>query len=111
MAQHVLRHWEDVFSAVRPMRRAGGRRLYRVQDIDLLRGIKRLLHEEGYTTRGVQKILKSDGAEHVSGIGRGDIAPSSAGTTGGEASDAVAALEALLSDIQKLRATLTQARV
>lgn len=109
VAQHVLRHWEDVFSQVRPMRRAGGRRLYRVQDIDLLRGIKRLLHDEGYTTRGVSKILKSDGIDHVSAIGRGEIAPSSAGTSGNEASDAITSLEALLDDVGRLRTALLAA--
>ena len=106
VAQHVLRHWEDVFSQVRPMRRAGGRRLYRVQDIDLLRGIKRLLHEEGYTTKGVQKILRSDGVDHVVGIGRGEIAPSSAGTSGEEGEAAIDALEALLADVQRLKGLL-----
>lgn len=109
VAQHVLRHWEDVFSQVRPMRRAGGRRLYRVQDIELLRGIKRLLHEEGYTTRGVSKILRSDGIDHVAAIGRGEIAPSSAGTSGNEASAAVAALEGLLDDVKRLRNELQAA--
>lgn len=106
MAQHVLRHWEDVFSPVRPMRRAGGRRLYRVQDIELLRGIKRLLHEEGYTTKGVQKILKSDGADHVAAIGRGDVAPSSAGTTGNEAQEALDAMQSLIDDVRLLKPIL-----
>ncbi|NNU16789.1 MerR family transcriptional regulator [Parvularcula sp. ZS-1/3] len=103
VAQHVLRHWEDVFSPVRPMRRAGGRRLYRVQDIELLRGIKRLLHDEGYTTKGVQKILKSDGADHVSAIGRGDVAPSSAGTKGDEATALLNEFQLLLKDIGSLK--------
>jgi len=106
VAQHVLRHWEEVFSPVRPMRRAGGRRLYRAQDIDLLRGIRRLLHDEGYTTKGVQKILKADGVDHVIAIGRGDVAPSSAGTSGNEASEAIAALEAVIADVRSLKALL-----
>lgn len=106
VAQHVLRHWEDVYSAVRPMRRAGGRRLYRSHDIDLLSGIKRLLHDEGYTTKGVQKILKADGIEHVVAIGRGEIAPSSAGTTGDETGQAIEALLALLADVRALKADL-----
>lgn len=103
VAQHVLRHWEEVFAPVRPMRRAGGRRLYRVQDIDLLRGIKRLLHEEGYTTKGVQRILKSDGVDHVSGIGRGDIAPSSAGSPSVTSADLLEELESILSDVRSLK--------
>ncbi|MEM1409703.1 MAG: MerR family transcriptional regulator [Pseudomonadota bacterium] len=101
--QHVLRHWEEVFSQVRPMRRAGGRRLYRSQDLDLLRGIKRLLHEERYTTKGVQKILKADGIDHVIAIGRGELAPSSAGTAGTEANHAVDALQGVIKDAQQLK--------
>lgn len=108
VAQHVLRHWEDVFSQVRPMRRAGGRRLYRVHDIHLLRGIKRLLHSEGYTTKGVQKILKSDGVEHVAAIGRGDVAPTSAGTAGTDASALLGELQGLVDDIARLRESLAR---
>ncbi len=106
VAQHVLRHWEEVFSAVRPMRRAGGRRLYRAQDIDLLRGIKRLLHEERYTTKGVQKILRQDGADHVVAIGRGDIAPSSAGAPNDAAAMLMAELGGIKKDAAGLKARL-----
>ncbi len=108
VAQHVLRHWEDVFSPVRPMRRAGGRRLYRLQDIELLRGIMRLLHEEGYTTKGVQKILKSDGAEHVSAIGRGEVAPSSAGTADVTSAELLEELEDLRAEVKALKAALAK---
>ncbi|MEM9170183.1 MAG: MerR family transcriptional regulator [Pseudomonadota bacterium] len=68
--QHVLRHWEEVFGQIRPMRRAGGRRYYRPVDLDLLRGVRVLLYDERYTTKGVQKILKSQGAKFVAEIGR-----------------------------------------
>ena len=68
--QHVLRHWEEVFGQVRPMRRAGGRRYYRPLDIDLLRGIRVLLYDQRYTTKGVQKIFKENGVKYVSEIGR-----------------------------------------
>ncbi len=68
--QHVLRHWEEVFGQVRPMRRAGGRRYYRPLDLDLLRGIRVLLYEQRYTTKGVQKIFKDEGIKYVSEIGR-----------------------------------------
>lgn len=67
--QHVLRHWEDVFGQIRPMRRAGGRRYYRPVDIDLLRGVRILLYDERYTTKGVQKIFKENGAKYISNIG------------------------------------------
>ncbi len=68
--QHVLRHWEDVFGQIRPMRRAGGRRYYRPVDLDLLRGVRALLYDKRYTTRGVQQIFKEHGAKYVSAIGR-----------------------------------------
>ena len=73
--QHVLRFWETRFAQVKPMKRAGGRRYYRPSDVDLLKGIRKLLYSEGYTIRGVQKILKEDGAAAVGGIGRGEVAP------------------------------------
>lgn len=57
--QHVLRFWETKFTMVKPLKRAGGRRYYRPQDIELLRHIQRLLRDEGYTIKGVQKVLKS----------------------------------------------------
>lgn len=68
--QHVLRHWEEVFGQVRPMRRAGGRRYYRPLDIDLLMGIRVLLYDQRYTTKGVQKIFKDEGVKYVSELGR-----------------------------------------
>jgi DNA-binding transcriptional MerR regulator len=71
--QHVLRFWETRFPQIKPMKRAGGRRYYRPADVDLLKGICSLLYKEGYTIRGVQKILKDDGPSHVSGIGRGQV--------------------------------------
>jgi DNA-binding transcriptional MerR regulator len=73
--QHVLRFWETRFTQIKPMKRAGGRRYYRPADVDLLKGIRSLLYKEGYTIRGVQKILKEDGVSYVGGIGRGEILP------------------------------------
>lgn len=69
--QHVLRFWESRFAQVRPVKRAGGRRYYRPEDIDLLKGIRALLHGEGFTIKGVQKVLKERGARHVAEVGRG----------------------------------------
>src|SRR5919204_1780943 len=63
--KHVLRFWEVKFPQVRPMKRGGGRRYYRPEDLDLLRGIRYLLHVQGYTIRGVQQILRSQGVERV----------------------------------------------
>jgi DNA-binding transcriptional MerR regulator len=73
--QHVLRFWETRFSQIRPMKRGGGRRYYRPNDIDLLKGIRQLLYGQGYTIRGVQRILKESGTAHVVAIGRGEIKP------------------------------------
>jgi len=63
--QHVLRFWETKFSQVRPLKRGGGRRYYRPEDIELLRRIRNLLHGEGYTIKGVQKLLKEGGVNAV----------------------------------------------
>ena len=63
--KHVLRFWEARFPQVRPMKRGGGRRYYRPEDMDLLRGIRHLLHAEGYTIKGVQKILREQGIDYV----------------------------------------------
>jgi DNA-binding transcriptional MerR regulator len=73
LPQHVLRFWETRFTQIRPMKRGGGRRYYRPDDIDLLRGIRQLLYGEGYTIKGVQRILKEHGARFVVGAGRGEM--------------------------------------
>ena len=63
--QHVLRFWETKFSFIRPMKRAGGRRFYRPQDLAMLRGVRALLHEEGYTIKGVQRLHKEQGMKRI----------------------------------------------
>jgi DNA-binding transcriptional MerR regulator len=68
--QHVLRFWESRFTQIRPMKRGGGRRFYRPEDVDLLRGVRHLLYGEGYTIRGVQRILREQGAAFVQAIWR-----------------------------------------
>ncbi|HBK91491.1 MAG TPA: MerR family transcriptional regulator, partial [Parvularcula sp.] len=68
--QHVLRHWEDSFGQIRPMRRAGGRRYYRPVDLDVLRGVRALLYDARYSTRGVQKIFRDHGVKYVAELGR-----------------------------------------
>jgi DNA-binding transcriptional MerR regulator len=65
---HVLRFWESRFAQVKPVKRAGGRRYYRPSDMALLGGIKKLLHEDGMTIRGVQKILRTEGVRHVAAL-------------------------------------------
>ena len=66
--KHVLRFWEARFPQIRPMKRGGGRRYYRPEDLALLRGICHLLHAEGYTIKGVQKILREQGIDQVKRI-------------------------------------------
>jgi DNA-binding transcriptional MerR regulator len=63
--KHVLRFWEGKFAQLRPMKRGGGRRYYRPEDVDLLRGIRQLLYSDGYTIKGVQKILREQGVRFV----------------------------------------------
>lgn len=82
--QHVLRFWETRFSQIKPMKRSGGRRYYRPDDVDLLKGIRRLLYSEGYTIRGVQRILKEHGIKSVQGL-----ADSSAAVSFGAIEDAI----------------------
>src|SRR6201996_3877674 len=68
LPQHVLRFWESRFPQIKPMKRGGGRRYYRPEDVDLLRGIRHLLYGEGYTIRGVQRILKDEGVKFVQAV-------------------------------------------
>ena len=66
---HVLRFWETRFTQVKPVKRGGGRRYYRPEDVRLLRGIRGLLYDDGMTIKGVQKILRERGIRHVIGLG------------------------------------------
>jgi|HubBroStandDraft_6_1064221.scaffolds.fasta_scaffold361935_2 DNA-binding transcriptional MerR regulator len=72
--QHVLRFWESRFAQIKPMKRGGGRRYYRPDDIDLLRGVRHLLYGEGYTIRGVQRILRDEGVAFVQNVWRAGAA-------------------------------------
>lgn len=72
---HVLRFWESRFTQVKPVKRAGGRRYYRPADLALLGGIKRLLHDDGMTIRGVQKVLRERGIRHVAALSEIGFAP------------------------------------
>ncbi len=82
LPQHVLRFWESRFAQIKPLKRGGGRRYYRPEDIELLRAIRRLLYGEGYTIKGVQKILKEQGVRGVAstyGAPGGAFVPPAAG--------------------------------
>jgi DNA-binding transcriptional MerR regulator len=100
--QHVLRFWETRFSQIKPMKRSGGRRYYRPDDVDLLRGIRRLLYGEGYTIRGVQRILKEHGIKSVQ-----SLADSSAAVSFGAIEEAIG--QSLLEDDDESAPT-TEAR-
>jgi DNA-binding transcriptional MerR regulator len=78
LPQHVLRFWETRFREIKPLKRGGGRRYYRPDDVDLLRGIKHLLYDEGYTIRGLQRILKEQGNRFVVAVGKGEISADAA---------------------------------
>jgi DNA-binding transcriptional MerR regulator len=74
LPQHVLRFWETRFSQIKPMKRGGGRRYYRPQDVELIKGIRHMLYDQGYTIKGVQKLLRENGNQFVVAIGNGDLA-------------------------------------
>ena len=76
LPQHVLRFWETRFTQIKSLKRGGGRRYYRPDDVQLLKGIRHLLYDQGFTIKGVQRILKEQGARHVVSIGEtGAILP------------------------------------
>ena len=108
VAQHVLRFWESKFPQVKPLKRGGGRRYYRPEDVDLLRQIRSLLYDEGYTIKGVQKLLRSrrgrdegDGASEEVPVGE-DVAPDGL-------DDREARLRSLRADLAALRDRLRAA--
>jgi DNA-binding transcriptional MerR regulator len=91
--QHVLRFWETKFAQIRPLKRGGGRRYYRPEDVDMLRHIRDLLYTEGYTLKGVQRLLREGGARPAE-----EAAPGS-GLTAGQRAE----LRALRDELTELR--------
>lgn len=73
LPQHVLRFWETRFTQIKPMKRGGGRRYYRPADVDLIKGIKYLLYDRGFTIKGVQRLLKTHGIQYGVAVGVGDF--------------------------------------
>jgi DNA-binding transcriptional MerR regulator len=98
--QHVLRFWETKFAFIRPMKRAGGRRFYRPHDIAVLHGVRRLLHDEGYTIKGVQRLHREHGVDRLVAAGQGEAPPAEA------ADGARERMAALLSDLERAKARL-----
>jgi DNA-binding transcriptional MerR regulator len=103
--QHVLRFWETKFSFIKPMKRAGGRRFYRPSDIAVLRGVRRLLHDEGYTIKGVQKLHREHGVKWFSASGDSAPAQPHAQTPAATTGDPGALLQALR-DLEAAKARL-----
>lgn len=98
--QHVLRFWEGKFSQVRPLKRGGGRRYYRPEDITLLRRIRDLLYSEGYTIKGVQRLLREGRSKD--GAGEGEAA-------GAAAPDSAKEIQAVIDELSELRDMLKKA--
>lgn len=106
MPQHVLRFWETRFPQVRPVKRAGNRRYYRPGDIALLRRIRTLLHDEGYSIRGVQRLLRASGVKGVLEGATGGVGD--AGVMAGDAAGETPAgdereLREILGELQEIR--------
>jgi DNA-binding transcriptional MerR regulator len=78
LPQHVLRFWETRFTQIKPLKRGGGRRYYRPNDIDLIKGIRHMLYDQGYTIKGVQKLLRENGNQFLAAIGTGDLSAADA---------------------------------
>ena len=128
LPQHVLRFWETRFPQIRPLKRAGGRRYYRPDDIERLKLIKRLLYDEGYTIKGVQKLFKEQGVQALSAGALSPPGPSAEAASPAEppvetsqgpdaaairprlADDEIAALREALAEIAAAERILAQAR-
>lgn len=105
VAQHVLRFWESRFSQIRPVKRAGNRRYYRPDDIALIRRIRELLHDEGYSIRGVQKLLKDSGVKSVveGNAGAAVAPPATGGDRRGMSSSQRDEIREVLSELREIR--------
>ena len=110
--QHVLRFWETKFAFIRPMKRAGGRRFYRPQDILVLAQVRRLLHEQGYTIKGVQKLHRELGAKRFLGGEASPTSPDAAPlpeiAAAELSADARRRLEAVLAELEAAKARLDE---
>lgn len=112
LPQHVLRFWETKFPQIKPMKRAGGRRFYRPEDVELLTRIKNLLHTEGYTIKGVQKLLRQNGS---AGLVPGNAQAPDITAPGGSDNDGrskllEAEIGAAIRDLENARDSLLSAR-
>ncbi|MDP7667985.1 MAG: MerR family transcriptional regulator [Rhodospirillales bacterium] len=108
LPQHVLRFWETKFTQIKPLKRGGGRRYYRPEDMVLLRRIRELLYDDGYTIRGVQKLLRGNGARAFAADGARAADAAKTEEKGLETAQR-AELAALLEELEALRAILRSA--
>ena len=110
--QHVLRFWESKFAQIKPLKRGGGRRYYRPEDVTLLGHIRDLLYRDGYTIRGVQKLLREPGARSRLEAGEAVAAPAEADADMAEelSPDREAALRDIHTELLELRRLLADAR-
>ncbi|ADL01210.1 MerR family transcriptional regulator [Brevundimonas subvibrioides] len=115
--QHVLRFWETKFTFITPVKRAGGRRFYRPQDVVVLKAVRRLLHDEGLTIKGVQRLHKDQGLARLAAYGDpeaafsmdaapGSASPSAVGESNPASDGADARLRSVLADLEQARARL-----
>ncbi len=104
LPQHVLRFWETRFNQIKPMKRGGGRRYYKPDDVELLRGIRYLLYVKGFTIKGVQRILKENGPRFVVAVGSGDTEALEAMQAGRQAQAAQSSDEPHFGDLDLLAA-------
>ena len=112
--QHVLRFWETKFPFITPLKRAGGRRFYRPNDVAVLKGVRRLLHEQGLTIKGVQRLYKEQGLKAIASFSDEDAAftptsESDSRETPADGGGTTARLRAVLADLEAARASLDQA--
>lgn len=111
LPQHVLRFWETKFSSLKPLKRGGGRRYYRPDDLQLLKRIRTLLYDDGYTIKGVQKLLRQPGAlnnGNPAAAGHAESGPGENRQGGGELDKKVRGeLEAVLDDLENIRDSLS----
>ncbi len=106
VAQHVLRFWETRFSFIRPLKRAGGRRFYRPRDIAILATVRRLLHQEGYSIKGVQTLHREKGVNHLAAGNAGKAQPVEAIPGPALDGDRVSRLRASLAALEAAKARL-----
>ncbi len=109
LPQHVLRFWETKFTQVRPLKRGGGRRYYRPEDVALLRHIRGLLYDEGYTIKGVQKLLRQGGLSKSELREREATREEHPVPQSGLEEESRAAVRAAVEELESLRRTLDEA--